>query len=659
MERAQFVDTVRKLEEYAQREPEKYRRRVGLLAALGYGYVLLILAIALAMLIGLLWIFLVGHRLNALMIKVGIFLLIFTFIVLRSLLVKFSPPEGIELSREQAPELFTMVDDLTTKLASPRFHHVLLNDEFNAAVVQIPRLGILGWQKNYLLLGLPLMQALSAEEFRAVVAHEFGHLSGNHGRFGGWIYRIHLTWDQLRHNLAHAESGGSWVFEKFFSWYAPYFGAYSFVLRRADEYVADRCAADLTSPRSAASALVSVNMKGRYLEEVFWPGQFKLVKESATPPAAPFTQTAQLLGSPFASPSVAAPSSLDFKTSPLPLSRWLSRAFQDKTDYADTHPCLADRLAAMGFKAADSSLHSPEYWGWLPDQQARTPLPSAAAHYLGTAQAELTRQLDEKWHKTVVFQWEERHKEMQEGKKRLQELQQKSQDAPLSKDELWEQITLTHELENAETAIPLARQLLEADPKHAPAQFALGQMLLDQDDEAGIEHLLRACELETDATLAAYGSIYHFLSEHGRVEEAEKYRDKSYDFQDTFELAMEERAQITERDEFLAPALSPELMAKLLEFLHNQKGVAAAHLVRKKVQHLENKPVHILAVTKDRGALIQISDDSKALVTVIIGQLEEWEDNPISFVFITQDVNKKIWKKIEAIPETKIYPPPV
>jgi Zn-dependent protease with chaperone function len=657
MERAQFVETVRKLEEYAQREPEKYRRRVGLLAALGYGYILLILAVALAMLIGLMWIFLVGHRLNVLMIKVGIFLLIFTFIVLRSLLVKFSPPEGIELSCEQVPEIFAMVDDLTAKLASPRFHHVLLNDEFNASVMQLPRLGILGWQKNYLILGLPLMQALTAEEFRAVVAHEFGHLSGNHGRFGGWIYRIHLTWDQLRHNLAHSESGGSWIFEKFFSWYAPYFGAYSFVLRRADEYVADRCAADMTSPRSAASALVSVNMKGRYLEEVFWPGQFKLVKESATPPTTPFSQTAQLLHSPFTSSPATAPSSLDYTSSPPPLSRWLSRAFQDKTDYADTHPCLADRLAAMGFQTTDNSLHNPAYWGWKSDQQMSTLHHSAAEHYLGAAQAELTRQLDEKWHKSVVFQWEARHKEMQEGKKRLQELQQKSQDAPLSKEELWEQITLTHELESGEAALPLAQKLLEIDPKHAAAHFALGQMLLDQEDEAGIEHLLRACELETDATLAAYGSIYHFLSEHGRVEEAEKYRDKSYDFQDTFELAMEERAQITERDEFLAPALSPELMQKLLEFLHHQKGVAAAYLVRKKVQHMENKPVHILAVTKDRSALIQISDDSQALVAVIIGQLEEWEDNPINFVFITQDVTKKIWKKIEAIPESKIYPP--
>src|SRR5690606_12125461 len=124
---------------------------------------------------------------------------------------------------------------------------------------------------------------------------------------------------------------------------------------------ADRCSADLTSPHAAASALVCVNMKGRYLEEVFWPDQFKKVKESATPPTAPFSQTAQSLRSPFAPSATAPQSSLvpPIPASPPPLSRRLTRAFQDKTDYADTHPCLADRLTALGFKAHDSSLHKP------------------------------------------------------------------------------------------------------------------------------------------------------------------------------------------------------------------------------------------------------------------------------------------------------------
>jgi hypothetical protein len=59
------------------------------------------------------------------------------------------------------------------RFRTPRFHHVLVTDDFNAAVVQAPRLGLFGWYRNYLLIGLPLAKALTVEQFKAVLAHEF------------------------------------------------------------------------------------------------------------------------------------------------------------------------------------------------------------------------------------------------------------------------------------------------------------------------------------------------------------------------------------------------------------------------------------------------------------------------------------------------------
>ena len=37
-------------------------------------------------------------------------------------------------------------------------------------------------------LGLPLLQALTVPELRAVLAHEFGHLDGGDVALGPWIY---------------------------------------------------------------------------------------------------------------------------------------------------------------------------------------------------------------------------------------------------------------------------------------------------------------------------------------------------------------------------------------------------------------------------------------------------------------------------------------
>jgi hypothetical protein len=55
-------------------------------------------------------------------------------------------------------------------LKSLKIHEVILDRSLNAAVLQHPRLGVLGWHKNYLFLGYQLMLALSPEEMRSVLA---------------------------------------------------------------------------------------------------------------------------------------------------------------------------------------------------------------------------------------------------------------------------------------------------------------------------------------------------------------------------------------------------------------------------------------------------------------------------------------------------------
>jgi Zn-dependent protease with chaperone function len=70
----------------------------------------------------------------------------------------------------------------------------------NAGVQQVPRFGIFG-SRNFLVLGLPLLQAVTPTELRAVVAHELAHLSRSHGRVNVWLYRIRATWGQLLESL--------------------------------------------------------------------------------------------------------------------------------------------------------------------------------------------------------------------------------------------------------------------------------------------------------------------------------------------------------------------------------------------------------------------------------------------------------------------------
>ena len=179
MQEKEFVALVNKLELYERDHPATYRLRVGLLAALGYLVLFGALAVALAVVIGVIY----AGRINLLVIEILIIVLGLAFVILRSLWIKFPEPEGHELKYDDAPRLFDLVKEVRTATRGPSLYKVLLTNEYNASIVQRPRFGIFGWHENYLQIGLPLLRALSPADIRAIVAHEFGHLSGNHGKF--------------------------------------------------------------------------------------------------------------------------------------------------------------------------------------------------------------------------------------------------------------------------------------------------------------------------------------------------------------------------------------------------------------------------------------------------------------------------------------------
>lgn len=110
-------------------------------------------------------------------VKIALLMVFSLWLVLKARRVRRALPEGSEITARDVPELFGMIGDLGRALRSPRFHRALVTDEFNAAVVQAPRLGLFGQYRDYLLIGLPLANALNVEQFKAVLAHEFSHLS--------------------------------------------------------------------------------------------------------------------------------------------------------------------------------------------------------------------------------------------------------------------------------------------------------------------------------------------------------------------------------------------------------------------------------------------------------------------------------------------------
>jgi Zn-dependent protease with chaperone function len=586
----EFAALVARLEEKARRNPAAYKLRVIALALAGYGYLGLVLAfIAVLFLVALASVV----YLKALGLKLAIVVGAFLWVVLRALWVKFSAPEGVEVRRKEAPALFATIDTLRRKLGSRRFHHVLVSNDFNASVVQVPRLGIFGWHGNYLIIGLPLMKSLTPGQLEAVLAHEFGHLAGGHGRLGNWIYRLRLSWYRLVHVLESQESFGVFLFKPFFGWYAPYFNAYSFPLARANEYEADAAAARLVSARAAAEALTNVEVIGSYLGERYWPEILGKADEIPHPAFAPFSSMGGRLSA---------------GVEETDAQRWLERALAHQTNVDNTHPCLADRLKALGEKAS-----------LVP------PAPGKAAdQLLGGALARITAQFDAQWKENIAASWQERHRIVQEGRGRLAQLDALAAvTAEMPLDDALERARLTESFgAGAEPALEQFRRIHERAPENPGANFQLGYRLLARDDEAGFAMVERVLSLDLNAKAAACEVLRDYCWRMGRKDEAQAWHDMLAQATAILDGARKERATLLTTHKVERHGLPEEVIEPLRRQLLAIPNLRKAYLVRRKLKHLPEQPQYVLGFRstpwwKIGGKKVRAEVQAKIVNTVV------------------------------------------
>lgn len=572
MTREAYEALVQRLEGYATAHPDRYAVRVGVLAGLGYAYVWLVLAIATGLLVWLVRIEIRGEFGGAGMIRLTVALVLFVYTILRALWVRFEAPAGIVVGRQDVPALMALVDELVTAVQAPAFDQVVVSDDFNAAVSQQPRFGLVGGYRSYLIVGLPLACGLTADEFRAVLAHEVGHLSRAHGRFGAWIYRVRVMWVRLTGQLQAQRTWGAWLFEWFLKRWSPYFNAYSFVLARAQEYEADRFAARLGGAEALGRALARLEVASGWIEQGFWGGVRRRLAQADEPPLG-------VIGEFAAAVRGAIP--------PDQSARWLKQALARRTDVTDTHPSLSERLRAMGIGAdvATVATVAPPRAG-----------SSAAERYFGESGERLATLLDAQWRMAVRNAWAVGHEEAVRKSTRLGELERRAAAGPLDVALQWERCELTLELQGEESAEPLLRGLLRAAPEHPFANLAVGRLLLDRDDAAGLALVGLAMERHPACRTPGYELLIAYHERQGRPEEAERQRRRAWSHGDQLALADVERQGVTGADTFTAHGLGPEEAERIAEHLMAFPEIAEAYLVQKEVRHFTDMPLYVLGV---------------------------------------------------------------
>ena len=633
MKREDFDVLIRRLEGVSQKNPQRYFARVVGLVLLAYGYLGLVLFGTLALSVAT--VAMVVFLPNALTIKLGLVGLVLFgglfWAIARGLWIRMEPPTGLAVTREQSPKLLALLDELRAALDCQPFHKVLLVGDHNAAVVQIPRLGLFGWHQNYLLLGLPLMQSLAPEEFKAVLAHEFAHSSRGHGRFGNWIYRVRRSWDRIFEQMARQGSGGGVVLTKFLNWFWPVFNAHAFVLSRANEYEADACSVRLAGADAAANALMRLPVDGEFLSEKFWPNLYTRANQEKEPPANALVALSQALKS--------GPSAEDS-------SRWMRQAFLIETNNSDTHPCLKDRLRAM------NRLPAGVERGEFPAERPPAPAMSAAEFFLESQAEKFAQQMSEDWRKAMAPLWAERHEQAKKLATELAELEKPS-DAPPGAEELWQRALKLIELHGDEAALPVIEQVLALDAQHAGANFVRGRMHLEQDDARGVQFIETAMASDPTLTQNGCGLLYGHFNRTGQRDKLWPLEERMDRFQEEAAKAQHERSQITASDTFIGHELIPPQIAELRKLFETEAEITSVAVARKLVRIFPKLPCFVIALRiKVSWWKPRSSGASQELVSRIVERVQL----PGHFlVFVDEGNLKSMAKKAFAVPGAVVY----
>ena len=636
----EFETLIASLEELAKRDPLAYKFRVAALAVLAYAYVFSTLCVFAGLIFSCLVLVLSQVKLPVYFqvggFQVGFVLLYLLLImVCRSFLVRFSPPRGVPVSSIDSPKIFELVNELRDRLECPRIDGVFLNADFNASVYSMPELGLFSNHKHYLCVGLPLMQSLSPEHFRAVLAHELGHLSGNHGKFASWIYSVKTSSAQLLDLVRKQSAVGGFLLKKFLEWYYPYFNAYSMVLIRQHEFEADRCAAELTGPRAAAFSLINCELKNRFVDLKYWKEMFKHVNDSPLPPPAPFHDLSELMSSVDMDPEA---------------YKWYQEAIARKTSTSQSHPALKERIQEIAKMQEDLSLEN------LSEEDLRSCWGmdrSAAQEYFQGRLPDYERRMDMAWHHAYDNNWRMLHEERVQGRNQLARYDEKVKTEKLSDEELLHRAQLYVEMRPCEEAIAVLKEALERMPENILLNYNLGERLIANGDRSGVEILEKVIELKPVYGLELTEIIYQHLMDIGDEAKARIYLARSFRFKQELQKAAQERAGLKPGDRYKAHEMDEQQVELIVKQISAFPEVNRAFLVCKSVATLRDRPFYVLIIEIKFPLFRMVELDEKNSIVRSLGKLITLPSE--GYVIDMSWAPGKLRRALSTIPNALIY----
>lgn len=172
--------------------------------------ILMTAAIGLAILLGYLGVMMVSAVPRFITLMLGLAMVLAGLMVLY-FLIKFifsskkADRSGmVEIKRSEEPDLFAFIEKVNEETDSPKPKRIYLSNQVNASVFYDSSFWSMFFPvKKNLNIGLGVVAAVNLTEFKAILAHEFGHFSQKSMKLGSYIYNV----NQVIYNMLFENDG--------------------------------------------------------------------------------------------------------------------------------------------------------------------------------------------------------------------------------------------------------------------------------------------------------------------------------------------------------------------------------------------------------------------------------------------------------------------
>jgi Zn-dependent protease with chaperone function len=225
------------------------------------GFLVLFYVVAVGTALGLLsipyFLYTVAHRVH---LQLTLICVVAAGAILWSLVPRgssFEPP-GPRLTEEEHPRLFAAIRDVARRMDAQMPAEVYLIPDVNAFVAQVG--GFLGFGGRRVMgIGLGLLAVDNLSQFRATVAHEFGHFKGGETKLSGLIYATRAAMGRTLENLGQS---GRNVLQIPFAWMLRMYMRITQAISRQQELVADEWSMRIAGKQAHITGLRQEGMHG-------------------------------------------------------------------------------------------------------------------------------------------------------------------------------------------------------------------------------------------------------------------------------------------------------------------------------------------------------------------------------------------------------------